>query len=176
MEMLKLSRQIHQDNVDKGFWDHDRPQEEIRVLIVSEIIEAMEEVRSGRPQVYHVNKDGAIVEGMSFDGHKPEGEAIELADAAIRIMDYIGFIIRIKPDLCLQVEDSIKIFDVTLDKNEMFNYFYLASMVYESNSAPDHLLSAVFSFAKAKGIDLEPMIEAKLAYNRTRPHKHGKQY
>ena len=44
-------------------------------LIVSEVVEALDEVRNGKPSIYEL------------DG-KPEGSAVELADALIRIGDY----------------------------------------------------------------------------------------
>lgn len=44
-------------------------------LIVSEVVEALDEVRNGKPSIYFV------------DG-KPEGTATELGDAVIRIADY----------------------------------------------------------------------------------------
>jgi len=44
-------------------------------LIVSEVVEALDEVRNGKPSIYEV------------DG-KPEGSAVELGDAVIRIADY----------------------------------------------------------------------------------------
>lgn len=50
------------------------------MLIVSEIAEATEEVRKGNDGTYF---------GPSG---KPEGQAIELADAVIRIMDYCEFV------------------------------------------------------------------------------------
>lgn len=73
------------------------------MLMVSEIAEATECVRNNEP-AFHTGKNG-----------KPEGEAIELADAVIRIADYFG----------------------------------------------------------AMGWSLENMIKTKMAYNETRPHRHG---
>ncbi len=47
----------------------------IHMLMVTEIAEATEEFRNGKPPVYE--KDG-----------KPEGEAVELADCVIRILHH----------------------------------------------------------------------------------------
>lgn len=73
-EMDLMQASIHKTAVDKGWWEKERNIPEALMLIVSEISEALEEYRAGR-----------IV--MWRKGDKPEGFFIELADAAIRIMD-----------------------------------------------------------------------------------------
>lgn len=69
--------EIHTLAKSKGWWDDERELPEILALIHSEISEALEE---GRKDVY-----------FSVDtSDKPEGVAVELVDAVIRIMDYFG--------------------------------------------------------------------------------------
>lgn len=136
-ELCKLA---HDRAVEAGWYDGgDRNPLEIHMLIVSEIAEATEEVRRGKPPMYF-NIGGCSVRPVGFiptydaplpesdcptdkvrfvemaaEGKKPEGELIELADAVIRIADWCG-------------------------KN---------------------------------GWDLEAAINAKMAYNKTRGHRHG---
>jgi len=62
-------------------------------LITTEIAEATEAVRDGLPAIYLGDND------------KPEGEAIELADAVIRIMNYFT---RMDWDLdfCMELKNN----------------------------------------------------------------------
>ena len=66
---------------EKGFWEKPEQQDsEKLMLMVSELSEAMEEIRAGhdRNEVYY------------SETGKPEGLPIELADCLIRILDYCG--------------------------------------------------------------------------------------
>lgn len=83
---------VHKNAVDKGFWDKPSGIGTLIALVHSELSEALEEVRKGKPENLIYFKDS-----------KPEGMPIELADAVIRIMDICGYygidledVIRIK--------------------------------------------------------------------------------
>ena len=62
----------------KGWWDKPRSALEVHMLMVSEIVEATEEVRRNTLPDYEA-------------GGKPEGEAVELVDCMIRIMEYFAY-------------------------------------------------------------------------------------
>ena len=76
--LTTLASQIHADNRAKGFWANPRPLTETTMLIVTELSEAVEEDRAGRPGVWYA------------DNGKPEGIDIELVDALIRLLDLLG--------------------------------------------------------------------------------------
>jgi hypothetical protein len=86
------------------------------LLIVSEIVEAQDEIRNGRAADETYYPTWVEDEDASFGTHKPEGVPSEIADAVIRCFD----------------------------------------------------------FAATEGFDLGAIIAEKLAYNETRPYKHGK--
>lgn len=69
-----LSKDIHTNAVDKGWWGGERNDGELLMLIVTEVAEACEALRHNNPP----------------DDHIPEfsGAEAELADAVIRIMDH----------------------------------------------------------------------------------------
>lgn len=87
---------VHGISRSKGWYEgRERQPLEFLMLIVSEIAEACEEVRKGTPACYYEGGNGERIEfplhrldDFNAADLKPEGELIELADAAIRIMDY----------------------------------------------------------------------------------------
>lgn len=90
--------EIHQLALEKGWYDKPRTALELHMLFVSEIVEASEAVRSGMPEIYKLTPAEPQPEQFLLRANqayfheakhlKPEGEAIELADCVIRIMDY----------------------------------------------------------------------------------------
>jgi NTP pyrophosphatase (non-canonical NTP hydrolase) len=81
METIReIQDSVHALAFEKGWWDSPRSIGECLMLVNCELAEAMEEYRvhgTGKP-VYKVND-------------KPEGFAVEIADAIIRLLDLAGY-------------------------------------------------------------------------------------
>ncbi|KZE79462.1 hypothetical protein AV654_17640 [Paenibacillus elgii] len=102
--ITQLCHDAHHNAIDKGWYEEPRTFGEMIALMHSELSEALEDHRDGRDfrEIY-------------YEGEKPCGIPIELADTVIRIFDTCGYL----------------------------------------------------------GIDLEAAIREKMAYNATRPQRHG---
>lgn len=113
MTINALAKEIFEANAAKGFWDRERPLTETTMLIITELAEAIEEERAGRPAVWYQGRDGDALEPgdpdlrlldegtmhnlHDLDGYadftnpyKPEGVDVELIDALIRLLDLLG--------------------------------------------------------------------------------------
>jgi len=98
MKINDLVKETGEINRDKGWRDTKRSDLELLALIHSEISEAVEEVRFGdRPPIWQKGDSqyaNTIVlpdEQIWSNNRKPEGVAIELADAVIRIADFFDY-------------------------------------------------------------------------------------
>ena len=92
----ELAAAVHENAVAHGWWEQERELPEILMLCVSELAEALEEYRAGKPNIYY-NVEGEEIlyaenpdAPCSAQSKKSEGVAVELADCMIRILDYCG--------------------------------------------------------------------------------------
>lgn len=107
MEIKDIVQKAHDNAVKHGFWDPPLPFWTAIALIHSELSEALEEERAGRPLVwYHCTEGDPSLpcdpadetecfhygheDACQYRNQKPEGVAVELADAVIRIADLCG--------------------------------------------------------------------------------------
>ena len=114
MQLNEFAKEVHENAVAHGWWESPRDFPEVAALIHSEISEALEEYREGNPVIWRRCNPTDIfagcnhMKGVNINGgralscikpdgdcryceRKPEGVAVELCDAIIRILDYLAY-------------------------------------------------------------------------------------
>ena len=74
-----LCKKAHENAVAHGWWEEERSFGEQIALMHSELSEALEDFRDNR-----------VPDEIYYDGNKPNGIPVELADCVIRIFDTCG--------------------------------------------------------------------------------------
>lgn len=177
--MDELIEESHAMAVAKGWWPAEgRSVVEQVNNFCAEISEAWEEYRHGRIQTWYQHKHGVEPihkhTGMPENGEKPEGFLVELADLCIRLADTMGaygwqyidgtqWIPAEHPALIAKLHVC-----VTMMAPDCYSGW---------NSAAPHIASTMIrcciGAANQNCIDLWPIIRAKMAFNATRPIRHG---
>ena len=99
MKLNQFAKDVHENAVAHGWYEREPTLPEAIALIHSELSEALEEYRNGKPMVYGCcNIEGAVCDHSEECDRepgdlscKPEGIAVELCDAVIRILDTLAF-------------------------------------------------------------------------------------
>lgn len=91
MTISELVARAHDNAVKHGFWNPAPEFGTAIALIHSELSESLEEARAGKPELYFKEVNGfTVTDATERRREKPEGVAVELADAVIRIADLCG--------------------------------------------------------------------------------------
>ena len=81
MTVNEFAKEVHENAVAHGWWETARSFPEVAALIHSEVSEALEVCEF----------EGACDKDEKTGTCKPEGVAVELCDAIIRILDYLAY-------------------------------------------------------------------------------------
>jgi|ERR1700677_1956845 len=94
MNLNEVAKRCHDDAKKLGWYDEGKVKSDVESLMmtVTELAEAVEELRTNKPMVYYNlrNITGSTIttDPKHPDANpKPEGFAVELADAVIRLLD-----------------------------------------------------------------------------------------
>ena len=170
-QLTEYAKQIHQTAKDKGWWDKKRNHDEIFMLIITELAEAVEADREDIYADYEVHDDiKDKVESMDeklFKGYFEEWikDTVEdeLADTLIRALDYLYYRHR----------DSIIVnsMEFTFSDNFAEGVFSICKLFADRQILPGVI--AITQFAERWGIDLQWHVEQKMRFNGMREYKHG---
>lgn len=191
MTITEWAKEIHENAVAHGWWETERSTGEVIALIHSELSEALEEARDNRPMMYVLGPNGEeICTPCYFNGRKPEGIAVELADAVIRVLDMAEHVWMplqdygtVRDELDISQDKTKKVFEdfgtVIAFLHTIASDLYGAIVKHEvinSISAALAIIAYIEEYLVYRGLDLWQVVEIKHNYNKGRPYKHGKAF
>ena len=203
--MREWAKEIHENAVAHGWWEEDRTISEICALIHSELSEALEEARAARPMMYVMDEyNGEYIQNPKYFGaKKPEGIAVELADAVIRMLDWMahcgeeGRLDTVEeqgeriaagyarsetepeelPEFVAYLHDIVSMIHLRLmDIDRVRGRGQKKKRQTEAMAAAGSVVFLVNGWLRMKGVQLKEVMEIKHRYNKTRPYKHGKAF
>lgn len=177
MDYNSLSLRAHTNATNKGFWDGQRTtREHCLMLIVTEIAEMVEADRHDRhADMSKYNELAKHFDAALFEECIKDSVEDECADIAIRIFDMSG---------AMHIDfDHVKRIDYYRDFDHFAfteNAFALTKGLAKENISIIKRIAFALQFlenwSRSLGFNLERHIVLKMAYNETRPNRHGKKY
>ena len=181
MNLTELQKEAHAITKEKGWWDEPRTFGDCIALVHSELSEALEAYRAGKPW---------WVTGSHMDTNGPDGIASELADVVIRVADMAEFYgmdlvaVRIARSYVPLWVQSFGDWITALHLSTTMIMSCASLQLHADSTLPipngedwkveaRDTIERVYLMAAHYGIDLDAAIAAKMEYNKTRPYRHG---
>lgn len=159
MDLVELQNEIHTQNVEKGWWDEQRPFEVFACLFHSELSEAVEGHRKGL-----------------MDDHLPHREMwkVEVADFVIRCMDWLGSVGNDEYDVELDddyLDMAIPKFlaNLHLSVSQTYRLYTAGADVGTYAVGVASCVEICFTLDAKLDLDLQDTILEKVEYNKNRP-------
>lgn len=182
----ELSKRNFENAKAKGF--HDKPCTDAHciMLVACEFAEAVEADRRGRradkcTYNFLLQEYGEPLAKHLFEMYIKDTIEDELADAVIRLLDFVGMKGYYIPNNYITTE---QIKNEAAEVKDWLGYKSFADIIFTSclvnlesaKEIPEAVIYAIFVVAELYGIDLMWHIKEKMTYNETREMKHGKAY
>lgn len=190
-----IAQAHHQIMKEKGFWDKGTTLSERMMLVITEISEAAEEVRSGKPDVYYIDHKGQMKIpteislgdfrapfGTEAKLCKPEGVIVELCDVALRLFDIMAdhgvspdsIVATPSDDMVLTMLENTQYRTRPLEAYRLLSHFAAGgSLPYSAVVNTWFVLHLYLS--KTDKLDLfNEVLTVKMLYNKERERMHGK--
>lgn len=184
------AKDCHQRAVAKGFWDETHSVGHYLMLVVSELSEAVEADRLGKwakldpDTIDTLQRIAGAPYTQEFLREVKDRVEDEIADAVIRLLDLLGWMLKDRALSEKEVETDLGV-----------SAFYIAGEMtladalwpilqeacchcdmYAHRTAILYSIKSLEQLCERLGIDLMAHIDLKLKYNETRPALHGKKY
>jgi len=166
---MNLAKQHHEAMVAQGFWENPNLLEK-KMLIISELGEAIEAHREGKVCVMNAQERSEIESDSEvapinfkedFLEFVKDTYEDELADVVLRIWDYMEYVGK-QPHWNFDI--------IELEENIGANLYHVTRAI--CNEEFDSAIDALNHLCP----NLDWHIKMKMAFNKTRPRRHGKSY
>ena len=186
----RYAKDCHQRAVAKGFWYEPHSVGHYLMLAFGELHEAIEADRLGRwvkltpEQIEELRGLEGAAFAQAFRRIVKDTVWDEIADAVIRLLDLLGWMLKDRALSEKEVETDLGVSAFYI-AGEMTLADALWPILQEACCHCDmyaHRTAILYSIKSLEllcnrlGIDLMAHIDLKLKYNETRPAKHGKKY
>jgi hypothetical protein len=185
----RYAKDFHERSVAKGFWDGTHSVGHYLMLAFGELHEAIEADRIGKwAKLDHDTIDTLQrIEGAPYAQEflrlVKDTVEDEIADAVIRLLDLLGWLLGDKELTSFQVASALCVYGKE-DPPAMLTDALMpivaelcgASAFGDTTTGILNAIKSLELLCAHLGIDLMTHIELKLKYNETRPAKHGKKY
>lgn len=172
---------------EHGFHEQEHSDDHLKCLVISELMEAVEADRKDRrtnqsllPHFKDPDKYFSSEKGFNyyFEMYVKDTVEDELADACIRLFDLAG--VR-SIDIYFAGQIATEISPKKRFTENVLTITRFISGGTEGDTDDlmiriNYGLSMIFTLARDLEIDIQKHIGLKMAYNSSRPHKHGKGY
>ena len=190
VEMLaRLSQDYHERSVAKGFWDEPHSVGHYLMLAFGELHEAIEADRLWKwakltpEQIEELRGLEGAPYAQEFLREVKDTVEDEIADAVIRLLDLLGWLLGDKELTSFQVTSALCVYGKE-DPPAMLTDALMpivaelcgASAFGDTTTGILNALKSLELLCDHLGIDLMTHIDLKLKYNATRPALHGKKY
>lgn len=167
---------------NNGFHDEEVSDKHCLVLVISELVEALEALRKGNYLYENEDKYMDVQSKINdcynnsefkecFEKYIKDTFEDELADTVIRLLDLAGD---------RDIDIDFKSIKNKIKKNKTPEYFYeiIESMMmfYYLKHIINYTIKYIFDLCECLGIDILWHIDVKMAYNELREYKHGKRF
>ena len=186
MDFSEAVKEVHAVAVAHGWWDDDRDPREAIALMHSELSEALEEARAGRPMLYSNPEKPEKIEGIG----------VELIDCVIRVMDFMGrydieYIPKSLRPTFDTADDPLPILVCTLhamlstlfglcapDSTDVGIDIDTGKITdeYSVGFVMSDVIDTIFGWLRNHGASPESIFREKAEYNKSRPYKHGQSF
>lgn len=177
-KLIELRDRTYRAACDKGFHDEQKPDEVYKMLIITEIAEAVQADRKG----LHAHKDKFLVSlnpdddneifSMLHEQYIKNSVEDELADIIIRMLDYCGMRkIKFRKD-----NDGFPFDRLTTFRTFPEAMYDLCEMIISGDLCGEVSLRCVIYYCEGLGIDILWFMEMKMRYNESRPMMHNRRY